>query len=426
MEEFLTPKTCAQMAGVSESTILRALRSGELASVRPHGRWHVSPSALADWLAGKSAVILGAMDDLERAHGTGSLSIDGQGRITAQRTVSGKRMRKRVATVAEGHIWLDALSRAAGSGGQLPTLRTAFEHYLAEKEITLSYATHLDYTQIAEKVIGLLDDPELHTLTPKGMTSFRQALEDTGLSPASKRRIWNVAKACLNHACVIELIDSNPLQPLKGPSMTVNDVRERSIPAGDLARLKEGIEALECNNSIHHNCPVRWRVGLLGLRQGEVLALSAGDFTGPPGARLVTVSKRAQRVATTRTEVVGGTKTGTRGQRSIPVEDSLYDMMRHHVETMGLADDDLLWRSSAGGPRSASKDLCDWRRLLDAAGIAGRGYTIHGLRHTVATMLANQHEISLASQVLGHSSLEMTNRYVHHHKNEAARDALRF
>jgi len=52
------------------------------------------------------------------------------------------------------------------------------------------------------------------------------------------------------------------------------------------------------------------------------------------------------------------------------------------------------------------------RKYLKAAGLAGRRYTLHSLRHTFATDLLNAGmRIECLQQLLGHSSLQMTLRY---------------
>jgi site-specific recombinase XerD len=52
------------------------------------------------------------------------------------------------------------------------------------------------------------------------------------------------------------------------------------------------------------------------------------------------------------------------------------------------------------------------KKYLAKAGLAGRRYTLHSLRHTFATDLLNAGmRIECLQQLLGHSSLQMTLRY---------------
>jgi len=52
------------------------------------------------------------------------------------------------------------------------------------------------------------------------------------------------------------------------------------------------------------------------------------------------------------------------------------------------------------------------RKYIEKAGLAGKGYTLHSLRHTFATDLLNAGmRLECLQQLLGHNSLEMTLRY---------------
>ena len=52
------------------------------------------------------------------------------------------------------------------------------------------------------------------------------------------------------------------------------------------------------------------------------------------------------------------------------------------------------------------------QKYLNKAGLAGRNYSLHSLRHTFATDLLNAGmRIECLQQLLGHGSLQMTLRY---------------
>jgi integrase len=55
-----------------------------------------------------------------------------------------------------------------------------------------------------------------------------------------------------------------------------------------------------------------------------------------------------------------------------------------------------------------------WQRICDAAGL--ENFRIHDLRHSFATIsMENGENLASISRVLGHASLQMTQRYLHVH-----------
>ncbi|MBE0712115.1 MAG: tyrosine-type recombinase/integrase, partial [Candidatus Aminicenantes bacterium] len=69
------------------------------------------------------------------------------------------------------------------------------------------------------------------------------------------------------------------------------------------------------------------------------------------------------------------------------------------------------------------KEIWHWlKRAADAAGI--KGLTVHHLRHTAASrMLTAGVNVKVVQEILGHSSLERTLRYLHT-DSTAKRDAI--
>ena len=52
------------------------------------------------------------------------------------------------------------------------------------------------------------------------------------------------------------------------------------------------------------------------------------------------------------------------------------------------------------------------RRILERAGLSGKGYSLHSLRHTFATDMLNAGmRVEVLQQLLGHQEIEMTMRY---------------
>jgi integrase len=52
------------------------------------------------------------------------------------------------------------------------------------------------------------------------------------------------------------------------------------------------------------------------------------------------------------------------------------------------------------------------KQAIEAAGLSGKGYSLHSLRHTFATDMLNAGlRLEVLQQLLGHRSIEITRRY---------------
>jgi integrase len=53
-----------------------------------------------------------------------------------------------------------------------------------------------------------------------------------------------------------------------------------------------------------------------------------------------------------------------------------------------------------------------FKQAIEAAGLSGKGYSLHSLRHTFATDMLNAGlRLEVLQQLLGHRSIEITRRY---------------
>lgn len=78
-----------------------------------------------------------------------------------------------------------------------------------------------------------------------------------------------------------------------------------------------------------------------------------------------------------------------------------------------------------GNRGRASREILNFREVLDAAGIKEPGYTIHSWRHTAATRLAAAGaDIETRKRILGHTVDETARRYDHDEHLEETRQAL--
>jgi Site-specific recombinase XerD len=107
-------------------------------------------------------------------------------------------------------------------------------------------------------------------------------------------------------------------------------------------------------------------------------------------------------------------KSKNKNQRIIPIHDKVLELLDKYLsERLPLKNNALfIGRTDQRIHHNSLKNLFD--RYIKIAGLAGKGYTTHTLRHTFATRLLNK-DVSLVNikNLMGYSSLESTQIYLH-------------
>jgi integrase/recombinase XerD len=143
-----------------------------------------------------------------------------------------------------------------------------------------------------------------------------------------------------------------------------------------------------------------------GIRVGELVSLSLSDWRNDDSSFVVRSKGGRQRLAI------------ITGERAVKVV-ARYIAMRRSLSL----DHDSLFPNAKGSPLGTQGVARVLTRLATASGVIGK-LTPHMTRHTVATlMLKNGADIRVVQEVLGHSSITMTQRYTHVSK-EHMRKAL--
>src|SRR5665647_1891741 len=148
-----------------------------------------------------------------------------------------------------------------------------------------------------------------------------------------------------------------------------------------------------------------------GIRWGEARAMLVRDFIEVPMPMLHVVRNQPEGTAAATTPKSG------RGRR-VPVPDALVPALRRFAE--GKSPDDLLLTRPGGGQlhRSMFVRQTGWSEV-------GRGRTLHDLRHTAACeWILRGVPLTTVQAWLGHGSIEVTARYLHHLGDSADRSAL--
>lgn len=144
---------------------------------------------------------------------------------------------------------------------------------------------------------------------------------------------------------------------------------------------------------------------LTGLRSAEAREVTVGDIFGQRGAYRIRVTGKGDK------------------QRTIPIEDSLYDLLEAYLREREARFP--RWRRTAAAPLLVSTDnvaltVSQLRYLVSSslrqAGLGGtvqRGALVHALRHTFATTLVDQGATATeVMELLGHASLTTSQGYV--------------
>lgn len=152
-------------------------------------------------------------------------------------------------------------------------------------------------------------------------------------------------------------------------------------------------------------------LGRTGIRWGEARAMLVRDFIDVPMPMLHVIRNQPEAIAEAQTPKSG------RGRR-VPLPDVLVAAVRRFAE--GKTPDDLLLTRPGGGQlhRSMFVRRTGWSEV-------GRGRTLHDLRHTAACeWILRGVPLTTVQAWLGHGSIEVTARYLHHLGDSADRSAL--
>ncbi len=148
---------------------------------------------------------------------------------------------------------------------------------------------------------------------------------------------------------------------------------------------------------------------LTGMRIGEICALKWNDIDLKK--RQISVNKTLQRICIKNQKSkiqIGKTKTSS-GSRSIPISNFLYDFLI----SIKPSNRDTYFLTNSSTPKEPRNYRKIYKTLLKRLKI--KTTTFHALRHTFATrLIENKIDIKTISELLGHSSTNITiSIYVH-------------
>jgi integrase len=235
---------------------------------------------------------------------------------------------------------------------------------------------------------------DMEKLTPARLASYRaRRLKEDGASKSSLNRDRTALLALLNAAVADGLLSVNPIAKFK-PLKLEDDERVRYLGEADPAERERFMAAVE---RAPEYFAVMVKLALLtGMRRGEIFSLTWQNVDLAGGKLTV----RASAAKSQRKRVI---------QLPPAAIDLLKGWRKAHADVVDIKLHVFL-NSATGKPYTDIKFR--WQALCRDAKIAD--FRFHDLRHDYASRLVQSGvDLYTVQKLLGHSSIEMTQRYAH-------------
>jgi len=219
-------------------------------------------------------------------------------------------------------------------------------------------------------------------LVRKYMTERR---EKDGMSPATVNRELSFLKSVLFAAECDEIIASNPIRGRRVKKFKEANSRKKAILEMNLGD-KEQAQLVECAGDTLK--PILKLALITGMWLGEILKTKWSDIDFRRGEiRIPEENSKSKK------------------ERSVPMDAAIVEA----IDSIERKGEFVFFNPETG------THVMDIRRSFKAALEAAKikGLRFHDLRHLAASRLMKVTDIVTASKILGHSSLDMTLRYVH-------------
>jgi len=258
-------------------------------------------------------------------------------------------------------------------------------------------------SQLRLHVNPYLGDLDLRSISTLKIQSWLDDLYARGVGVQTIRGAAGAVQQVFKIALKRGVISKSPWVAIDLPK-TVRSSKARAFTVQELLAL--------ANNCGPHRLLVLV-LGYCGLRRGEALALRKHHIDFSFGVIRVTEAWRRSKSGA---KYLGPPKTGR--SRDVPIPPGLRAELLERCES--IDEEDFLFTGAKGGPLNGDFFRKTWfAPAAKAAGIRNAG--IHMLRHTCASMLIRLNTpITTVSEILGHSSVEITLKtYAHFYTEDS-------
>ena len=235
-----------------------------------------------------------------------------------------------------------------------------------------------------------------------------------GLSPKTIRNLYNMLHEALQQAVTNKYLSVNVSGGVVLPSRQTPDIIV--FKPEEQAAILEACKKERLGFAIELDF-------MTGLRIGELCALKWSDFDFTE--KIFDVRRTLQRIQkktsdigekSAKTQIVEGDTKTKNGKRVIPITDVMYHKLMQHRSRQnfeklrlgkGYADHGYVFANEFGYAVEPSYLRDVYERILKSAGVSH--YKFHTIRHTFATRaIENGAPVKIVSEILGHSSVQLT------------------
>ena len=275
-----------------------------------------------------------------------------------------------------------------------PTLKNAIQIYLEYSECNKkSYKCDIRSTAVFLDYFGNVN---LQDITPARIEDFKRDVKNsTGNKNATINRYLQALSKMLNIAVANELINKNPMWSVK--KLKENNYKTRVLSAEEekrlFAEIERGYEVVgreRTKKTIYpylHLKPIIICALQTGMRRGEIFNLKWSNVDFEYGFIELLETKSGK-------------------SRKIPISSKMLKVL----EEVKNNSEYVFINKDTGLPYNNVKK--SFHSVLEKADI--KDFRFHDLRHTAATrMLEKGADIRTVQEILGHSSVSVTERYTH-------------
>lgn len=284
------------------------------------------------------------------------------------------------------------------------TVKQLLDSYIEQRKLLgASHNTIVGYEVASKRVISAFGGTLAKDLTPYAIEQF---ITEKTKKLASKtiNNSVNLLSAAYKNAVKKKLLFENPCEVIEKPKKKNNE--KKILNEDEIKRF------IECLDEECLDFKVLCELALfLGMRKGEILGLRESDINFDFG----TVQIQRARYEGAKGEIIIQPPKTERSKRTLVAPEFLLEDIRELIKEHDSPDDYLI--QYCGKPMHYAYVEYRFIKFRDRNNF---DITLHGLRHTFASMLNADGDFDIAeiSSALGHSNITITlNTYTHTFKN---------